>query len=79
VANRLLAYYCHMIELGVELEQENDGRWMAEVTELPGILPTVKRMEMRVQKALALALRVFADRFEHGEAGTHRQKDRPSL
>ena len=72
MANRLLDDYCHMIEHSVEPEQENDGWWIAEVTELPGVLPTVKRLEMRVQKTLALALRVFADRFEHGEAGTHR-------
>ena len=53
----------------VELEQENDGRWIAEVVELPGVLaygPTRDEARAKVQ---ALALRVVADRLEHGEAG----------
>ncbi len=51
----------------IELEQESDGRWMAEVATLPGVLAygaTVEEAKARVQ---ALALRVVADRLEHGE------------
>jgi predicted RNase H-like HicB family nuclease len=51
----------------VEVEQEEDGRWLAEVLELPGALaygPTRHEALTRVQ---ALALRVLADRLEHGE------------
>ncbi len=54
----------------IETEQETDGRWIAEVVELPGVLAygqTVDEAKARVQ---ALALRVVADRIEHGEAGT---------
>ena len=53
----------------VELEQEQDGRWIAEVVELPGVMAygsTPQEARARVQ---ALALRVVADRLEHGEAG----------
>ena len=58
-----------MITLSVELEQEDDGRWIAEVTELPGVLAYGENPEDARGKAQALALRVFADRLEHGEAG----------
>jgi predicted RNase H-like HicB family nuclease len=53
----------------VEVEQEQDGRWIAEVVELPGVMAygsTPQEARARVQ---ALALRVVADRLEHGEAG----------
>ena len=59
----------HMITLSVELEQEDDGRWIAEVTELPGVLAYGENPGDARAKAQALALRVFADRLEHGEAG----------
>ncbi|HYV21010.1 MAG TPA: type II toxin-antitoxin system HicB family antitoxin [Verrucomicrobiae bacterium] len=53
----------------VEIEQEDDGRWLAEVVELPGALAYgATRDEVRA-KVQALALRVLADRLEHGEAG----------
>jgi len=57
------------VEFKVELEREDDGRWIAEVPELPGVLAyggTASEAQARVQ---ALALRVVADRLEHGEAG----------
>jgi len=53
----------------VELERESDGRWIAEVRELPGVIaygPTAADAGARAQ---ALALRGVADRVEHGEAG----------
>ncbi len=53
----------------VEVERESDGRWLAEVRELPGVMvygPTAADAGARAQ---ALALRVVADRLEHGEAG----------
>jgi predicted RNase H-like HicB family nuclease len=51
----------------VEYEQEEDGRWLAEVLELPGALAYGRTSEEAVAKAQALALRVLADRLEHGE------------
>lgn len=54
--------------LKIETEREDDGRWIAEVPALPGVLAygdTVAVARARVQ---ALALRVIADRLENGEA-----------
>ena len=53
----------------VELEEEADGRWIAEVVELPGVLAYGNTPEEARAKVQALALRVVADRLEHGEAG----------
>jgi predicted RNase H-like HicB family nuclease len=55
--------------LTVEIEQEDDGRWIAEVLELPGVLTYGQSPEEAKAKIQALALRVVADRLEHGEAG----------
>jgi len=51
----------------VEYEQEEDGRWLAEVKELPGVLCYGKSPEEAVAYAQALALRIMADRLENGE------------
>ena len=53
----------------VELEKEEDGRWIAEVVELPGVLAYGSTAEEARARVQALALRVLADRLEHGEAG----------
>jgi predicted RNase H-like HicB family nuclease len=53
----------------IELEQEDDGRWLAEVLELPGVMAYGDTPEEVRSKVQALALRVVADRLEHGEAG----------
>ena len=55
--------------LTVDIEQEDDGRWIAEVLELPGVLTYGQTPEEATAKVQALALRVVADRLEHGEAG----------
>ncbi len=52
----------------VEVECEVDGRWIAEVTELPGVLTYGKTREEAIERVKALALRVLADRLEHGES-----------
>lgn len=52
----------------IEYEQEEDGRWLAEVTELPGVMAYGQTSEEATAKAQALALRVLADRIEHGES-----------
>jgi predicted RNase H-like HicB family nuclease len=51
----------------IEIEREEDGRWIAEVPELPGVLVYGKDREEAISKAQVLALRVMADRLEHGE------------
>ena len=52
----------------LECEREDDGRWLAEVVELPGVLAYGRSQEEAMVKAEALALRVIADQLEHGEA-----------
>ena len=52
----------------VEIEREDDGRWIAEVMDLPGVLAYGKTREEAMQSVEVLALRVLADRVEHGEA-----------
>lgn len=58
-----------MIAFKVETEQEEDGRWLAEVVELPGVLAYGETQEAALSKVQALALRVIAERLEHGKAG----------
>lgn len=51
----------------VETEQETDGRWIAEVTQISGALAYGSTRQEAVAHVEALALRVLADRLEHGE------------
>lgn len=52
----------------IESEQEVDGRWIAEVPQLPGVLCYGATAEEAVAKAEVVALRALAERIEHGEA-----------
>ena len=52
----------------IEVEREDDGRWLAEIADLPGVLAYGLSEREATDKAKALALRVIADRIEHGEA-----------
>ncbi|PSB33112.1 HicB family protein [Stenomitos frigidus ULC18] len=56
------------MDLTIELEQEEDGRWLAEVVDLPGVLVYGQSREDAVVRVKALALRVLADRLEQGES-----------
>lgn len=56
------------MQLTLETERETDGRWIAEVPELSGVLAYGATREEAMAKAEALAFRVLADRLEHGEA-----------
>jgi predicted RNase H-like HicB family nuclease len=51
----------------IEIEREEDGRWIAEVDDLPGVLAYGKTRDEAIAKVEALALRVIADRLDHGE------------
>ena len=53
--------------LSLETEQEEDGRWIAEVRDLPGVLAYGATRSEAIARAEALALRVLADRLDHGE------------
>jgi predicted RNase H-like HicB family nuclease len=56
------------MKFSIECEREEDGRWLAEVPELPGVLAYGTTPEEAQSKAQVLALRVLAERLEHGEA-----------
>jgi predicted RNase H-like HicB family nuclease len=51
----------------IEVERETDGRWIAEVADLPGALAYGSTKSEAIARVKALALRVMADRLEHGE------------
>jgi predicted RNase H-like HicB family nuclease len=55
------------MKLQIEVEKEEDGRWLAEVVDLPGVMVYGATKRAAVSKAQALALRVLADRIENGE------------
>ena len=52
----------------LEFEQEQDGRWLAEVRGLPGVLAYGASSEEAMARAQVLAFRVLAEQLEHGEA-----------
>ena len=51
----------------IEVERETDGRWLAEVLELPGVMLYAPTRDEAIARVKILALRVLADRLEHGE------------
>jgi len=51
----------------IEIEREEDGRWIAEIPELSGVMVYGDTRNQAISKAQALALRVLADRLEHEE------------
>jgi predicted RNase H-like HicB family nuclease len=55
------------MKLTIETEREDDGRWLAEVPELPGVLAYGQTENEAAAKAEALARRVLADQLDHGE------------
>jgi len=57
------------MRLDIELEREADGRWIAEIPVLPGVVAYGATEAEARAKVQALALRVLADRVEHGEVG----------
>jgi predicted RNase H-like HicB family nuclease len=57
------------MQFTIEHEREEDGRWLAEVPELPGVLAYGATADEAMAKAEVLALRVLAERLEHKEAG----------
>jgi predicted RNase H-like HicB family nuclease len=56
------------MELTFECEQEEDGRWLADVPQLPGVMAYGATAVGAIAKAQVLALRVIAERIEHDEA-----------
>jgi predicted RNase H-like HicB family nuclease len=56
-----------VMTFAVEIEQEKDGRWIAEIPQIPGVMVYGQTREEAVSRVEALALRVLAERIEHGE------------
>jgi len=56
-----------MSDFTVEIEREDDGRWIGEVIDLPGVLAYGASRDEAVSKTKCFAFRVLADRLEHGE------------
>jgi predicted RNase H-like HicB family nuclease len=56
-----------MTTLAIEIDREEDGRWFAEVPDLPGVIVYGPGREEAIAKVKALALRVIAERLEYGE------------
>jgi len=56
------------MKFNLECEREDDGRWLAEVSELPGVLAYGASANEAMTRAEVLALRVLAEQLEHGEA-----------
>jgi predicted RNase H-like HicB family nuclease len=56
------------MNLIIEIEQEEDGRWIAEVPDIPGVLVYGNTREEAIARVKALSLRVLAERMENGEA-----------
>lgn len=52
----------------IEIEREDDGRWLAEIPALPGVMCYGTNRDDAVSRVQALALRVIAERLEHHEA-----------
>lgn len=59
------------MDVNIECEREEDGRWLAEVPQLPGVLAYGATPDEAMAKAEVLALRVLAERLEHGESRAH--------
>lgn len=57
-----------VMNLAIELEQETDGRWIAEIDALNGVLVYGETREDAIRKVKTLAFRVIADRLENGES-----------
>jgi predicted RNase H-like HicB family nuclease len=55
------------VPLTIEVEQEADGRWLAEVPDIPGVMAYGEARDEVIERVQALTLRVLADRLDHGE------------
>ena len=55
-------------QMKIDVEREEDGRWIAEVADLPGVMVYGQTRAEAISKVESLALRAIADRLDHGEA-----------
>jgi predicted RNase H-like HicB family nuclease len=59
--------YSGSVNLSIELDREDDGRWIAEALELPGVMTYGSTREEAISNTEKLAIEVIADRITHGE------------
>jgi predicted RNase H-like HicB family nuclease len=59
--------YTRIVDLSIELDREDDGRWIAEALELPGVMTYGSTREEAISNTEKLAIEVIADRITHGE------------
>ncbi len=59
--------YDRKVKLTIDLEREDDGRWIAEALELPGVMCYGQTREEAISNTQRLAIKVIADRIAHGE------------
>jgi predicted RNase H-like HicB family nuclease len=64
----LVHYTAEVDRMKIEIDREEDGRWIAEVPDLSGVMAYGQSREQAIFRAEALALRVIADRLDHGES-----------
>jgi predicted RNase H-like HicB family nuclease len=55
------------VKVSIELDREEDGRWIAEALELPGVMTYGSTREEAISNTERLAIEVIADRIRHGE------------
>ena len=58
------------MKYSIQFEREADGRWIAEIADLPGVLAYGATKEDAIAKVEALALRAVAEKIEHGETSS---------
>jgi predicted RNase H-like HicB family nuclease len=66
-----------MKPLRIEIDTEDDGRWLADVVEIPGAIAYGATRRDAAAKAEALAFRILAERLEHGEINPFNEQDLP--
>ena len=59
--------YNSIVNLSIEIDREDDGRWIAEALELPGVMTYGSTREEAISNTEKLAIEVIADRIQHGE------------
>ena len=62
-----MARYHRTVTLSIELDREDDGRWIAEAIEIPGVMSYGSPREEAISNTERLAIEVIADRVTHGE------------
>ncbi len=63
----LFTDFLQVVRFAVEIEKEKDGRWIAQIPQIPGAMAYGRTRAQAVSRVEALALRVLAERIEHGE------------